>query len=158
MSFLISTMLEAEDASAMDLISQEAGLQAILREEGLRAAMQAAARQADARRIARQQEPSSLVRQGPVRPEDVRQEPMRRDDEPHIADSGRFVRGDGSHRRPDPQRANPDPSHAAGSTHVGGDLITNNNPGRPDVSMIGRSRPTKLVRSGKSYHFHIRMT
>ena len=40
----IRTMLEAERDSAMDLISHEAGLQAILREEGLRAAMQAAAR------------------------------------------------------------------------------------------------------------------
>ena len=44
MSLLIRTMLEAERDSAMDLISHEAGLQAILREEGLRAAMHAAAR------------------------------------------------------------------------------------------------------------------
>jgi len=44
MSFLTKVMLEAERDSAMDLISHEAGLQAILREEGLRAAMHAAAR------------------------------------------------------------------------------------------------------------------
>jgi hypothetical protein len=57
MSLLVKTMLEAEDASAMDLIAREAGLQAILREEGLRAAMQAAPRQADSRRRPVQQNP-----------------------------------------------------------------------------------------------------
>jgi len=57
MSLLIRTMLEAERDSAMDLISHEAGLQAILRKEGLRAAMQAAARQADSRRGPVHQEP-----------------------------------------------------------------------------------------------------
>ena len=51
MSLLIRTMLEAERDSAMDLISHEAGLQAILREEGLRAAMQAADATAGSRKI-----------------------------------------------------------------------------------------------------------
>ena len=57
MSFLTRVMLEAEDASAIDLIQRNGGLQRVLREEGLRAAMQAAARQADSRREPIHQEP-----------------------------------------------------------------------------------------------------
>ena len=49
--------------------------------------------------------------------------------------------GPGS-RRPDPRVVDPDP-HVAGSTQVGGDLITNNTPGR-------WSRPAKPIQSGKS--------
>jgi hypothetical protein len=156
MSFLTQVMLEAEDTSAMDLIAREPALQAIMREEGLRAAMQAAARQADSRRVP--------VHQGPMRPEDVRQEPMRQADSDLaslvVADSGRVVRTNNNLGRLDrsanhpngPGEAGPVRTAARGgsSTQVGGDLITNNTPGRPSVSMIGRSRPTKPIQSGKS--------
>jgi len=77
------------------------------------------------------------------------QNPVRQDSEPRVADSGRVVRVGGGSRRPDPRVVDPDP-HVAGSTQVGGDLITNNTPGRPSVSMIGRSRPAKPIQSGKS--------
>jgi hypothetical protein len=77
------------------------------------------------------------------------QNPVRQDSEPHVADSGRVVRVGGGSRRPDPRVVDPDP-HVADSTQVGGDLITNNTPGRPSVSMIGRSRPAKPIQSGKS--------
>ena len=116
MSFLTKVMLEAEDTSAMDSIARDENLQAILREEGLRAAMQAVSRQTLVRK------PSS-AHQDPSSP--VRQEPVRQDPEPRVADSGRVVR-------------------------VGGDLITNNSAGRPDITAIGRSRPTKPMQSGKS--------
>jgi len=119
MSFLTQIIIEAERSSAaefMQALSHDAGLQAVMREEGLRAAMQAVSRQTLVRK------PSS-AHQDPSSP--VRQEPVRQDPEPRVADSGRVVR-------------------------VGGDLITNNSPGRPDITAIGRSRPTKPMQSGKS--------
>jgi hypothetical protein len=121
MSFLTRVMLEAEDASAIDLIQRNGGLQRVLREEGLRAAMQAAARQSNLR----------------------------------VNSSGRLDR---SANRPNgPGEAGPvrtgsgvvSPARGGSSIQVGGDLITNNTPGRPSVSMIGRSRPAKPVQSAE---------
>ena len=122
MSFLTKVMREAEDTSAMDSIARDENLQAILREEGLRAAMQAAARQSNMRRM-------PPVYQDPAHQDDpARRPPLRQDPEPQIADSDR-----------------------AGPTRVGGDFITRNPAGQPEVTMVGRSRPTKPpIRSTKS--------
>jgi hypothetical protein len=91
-----------------------------LREEGLRAQMQAASQASLARKTALRQEP---VQRGSGRQEPAHQEP---DLAPlGVADSGRVVR-------------------------VGGDLITNNTPGRPDITSVGRARPTKPIQSVKS--------
>jgi hypothetical protein len=150
MSFLTRVMLEAEDASAIDLIQRNGGLQRVLREEGLRAAMQAAARQADSRRVPVYQEPSA--HQGPMRPEDVRQEPMRQDSEPHVADSGRVVRTNNNLGRLDRSANRPNGPGEAGPARVvrvGGDIIANNDPGRPDVTAVGQSRPTKPIQKSK---------
>ena len=140
MSFLTQVVLEAERASVVEFVQaleRDPGLRAIMREQGLQAAIQAAARQ-------------QPVPQEPKRPP-LRQDPGHAS--PVVADSGRVVRaGDSSHRRPDPSRvAGFDPSRVPGSTQVGGGGLTHNNtPGRPDVSMVGRSRPTKPMQSGKS--------
>jgi hypothetical protein len=144
MSTVIPIILEAERESVKEFLG-------LVREEELRAAMQAAAQASVAQKTALHQEPG-------------RQEPMQRGSGRQdsdlaslvVADSGRVVRVGGGSRRPDPRVADPDPHvadpdpHVAGSTQVGGDLITNNTPGRPDVTAIGRSRPTKPVQSGKS--------
>jgi hypothetical protein len=151
MSFLTRVILEAERESVVDFVhalDRDEGLRAVLREQGLRAATQAAAR-------------ASLARKEPV---PVRQEPMRRGHvhgdrlEPRINSAGRFDR---PNNRPNgPGEAGPvrtgsgvagthHPEGRGGSsTRVGGDLIT---PGRPDVTAIGRARPTtKPMQTGKS--------
>jgi hypothetical protein len=92
-----------------------------MREEALRAAMRAAAQASLAQKTALRQEPG---RQGSGRQEPGRQEPGRQNSEPRVADSGRVVR-------------------------VGGDFVYNNS-GRPDVTMVGRARPTKPIQSVKS--------
>jgi len=151
MSFLTKVMLEAEDTSAMDSIARDENLQAILREEGLRAAMQAAARQSNMRRM-------PPVYQDPAHQDDpARRPPLGQDPEPQIADSGRVVRVHGgltnSNNSPTPR---PDPSsHVIDSSRfvpsrVGGGPITNNSLGRPEVRVVGRSRPAKPIHSVKS--------
>jgi hypothetical protein len=72
---------------------------------------------------------------------------------PHIADSGRYVRGRGDpNGRPNgPGEARPARfDGVAGSTHAGGDLVTRNPAGQPTVTAIGQSRPTKPMQTGKS--------
>ena len=67
------------------------------------------------------------ARQADSRREPLRQEPMRQ--EP-------------VHQNPGPG-SHPDP-------HVAGGPITNNSLGRPEVRVVGRSRPAKPIRSTKS--------
>jgi hypothetical protein len=167
MSFLTRVMLEAEDASAIDLIQRNGGLQRVLREEGLRAAMQAAARQADSRRVPVYQEPSAHqgpMRQGPMRPEDVRQEPMRQEpahqgsrSDLRVNSSGRLDRPAG---RPNgPGEAGPvrtgsgvaNPARDGSSTpRAAGEPVSNNSAANPDVTAIGQAREIKPAQSGKS--------
>ena len=52
------------------------------------------------------------------------------------------------HQEPGPGSRRPDPRVGAGSSMSG--PISNNSPGRPDVTMVGRSRPAKPIQSVKS--------
>ena len=162
MSTVIPIILEAETISAREYIAGEYMRATTMREEELRAAMRAAAQASLAQKTALRQEPG---RQGSGR-QDSDLASL------GVADSGRVVRVGGGSRRPDPRVVDPNP-HVAGSTQVGGDLATNNsqnrsgppaggsrqvsggpvtnNPlGRAGVTMVGRSRPTKPMQSGKS--------
>jgi hypothetical protein len=87
----------------------------------MRAAMREEGLRAAMQAAARQAD----LRRGPVHqePSAVRQEPSVRQDS-------------GAGSRPDP--------------HVAGVPITNNSPGRPEVRVVGRSRPANPIRSTKS--------
>jgi len=122
MSLLTRTMLEAERDSALAFI------QAVSHDGGLQAILREEGLRAAMQAAARQADSRRTARQQEPSSSTSAspvQEPVRQDSEPRVADSGRVVR-------------------------VGGDLITNNSPGRPDVTAVGRSRPTKPIQSGKS--------
>ena len=52
--------------------------------------------------------------------------------------------------RQEPMRQEPEPGNRRPDPHVAGGPITNNSLGRPEVRVVGRSRPAKPIHSVKS--------
>jgi hypothetical protein len=124
MSTIVEILREAEVTLPVSLVQAlEKALRRERQERQLREEGLRAAMQAAARQADSRR---GAVHQGSMRQQPAYQQPpVRQDSEPRVADSGRVV--------------------------VGGDLISNNSPGRPDVTMVGRvSRPAKPIQSVKS--------
>jgi hypothetical protein len=132
MSLLTKLIVEAERASVVEFMQElerDEGLRTIMREKGVQAAMQAVT----------------------TRPAGIRMRPNspnRRPNGPGEAGPVRVGGGDAGNPRAGSARAGGAFPHGAGAP-----ISHNSTPGRPDVTVVGRARPSTMahpIRSAKS--------